>query len=154
MFLSLPPDERLRLEANRSCASPALSKCSKVASLCSTLEQVGGIRVLRLKLLSHFYCPFSTGLPPPPEQLRAVSVTHFRWPPRFGSFIREPLVAPRRSASHFVPPWNFQRGSKALPALLAGPVTTGYRMGYPVHFMVESIATNFHYGATLATLGI
>ena len=52
----------------------------KVASLCSTLEQVGGICFLRLKLLSHFSCPFATGLPPPREQLRAVSATHFMRP--------------------------------------------------------------------------
>ena len=37
----------------------------KVASLRPALGQVGGICFLWLKLLSHFYCPFSTGLPPP-----------------------------------------------------------------------------------------
>ena len=141
------------LEQIEASQAQLCQNAPKVASLRPTIGQVGGICFLWLKLLSRFYCPFATGLPPP-EQLLAVSVTRFRWPPRFGSFIREPLVAPRRRASHFVPPWNFQRGSKALPALLAGLVTKGYRMGESLHFMVESFAANFHFGATLATLGI
>ena len=139
-----------QIEASRA---QLCQNAPKVASLCSTLEQVGGICFLWLKLLSRFYCPFSTGLPPP-GAIKSRFCNSLYAAPRFGSFIREPLVAPPRCTPHDVPPWNFQRGSKALPALLAGLVTKGCRMGDHVHFMVESIATNFHYGATLATLGI
>ena len=152
MVLSLPPDERLHLVANRSCASPALPKCSQ--SCIVVLHPRAGRWYLRfaVETFVSFLLSFCYGVAP--GAITSRFCNSLSAAPRFVSFLREPLVAPPRCTPHDVPPWNIQRGSKALPALLAGLVTKGYRMGESLHFMVGSIATNFHYGATLATLGI
>ena len=140
------------LEQIEAAQDQLCQNAPKVSSLRPILGQVGGIYFFVVETFVSFLSPFFFGVAP--GTIKSRFCNSLSAAPRFVSFIREPSVAPPRCTPHDVPPWSFQRGSKALSALLAGLVTKGYRVGDSVHFTVESIATNFHYGAALATLGL
>ena len=100
------------LEQIEAAQAQLCQNAPKVASLRPTLGQVGGICLFVVETFVSFLLPFCYGVAPP-EQLRAVSITHFLRP-LDSSLSSVNLWLPRQG----VHPTTYRRGiSKGVPKL-------------------------------------